>query len=187
MNWRSGAVDLALCTLLSFVMTIGMPPCAGAAGMPGSQDSSTTTSQDDQKADAALKLGYKGFILGQGMDDQDYLAKTEAGKARLVPRFSYTKFAHTSPDEEETIHSIIFAAYSDLRTNDAQYQSTMEELHQQGFSAEQDAKMNSAYEERAKKEMYIVQQAMTQLKQTLTEEDFQRLDLYVHLLERIGK
>ena len=187
MSCRERNSNLFICVLVLLSSSIAMGAQTPNAGTAESQSSSMTVPHNDQEARAKLAAGYKEFIFGQGNADEQYQGAIQAGKKPLVSRFSYAKFTHTSEDAEEVIHSIIFTTYKSIRANDAQCESDIHSLQAQTYSAELDAKMQLRFEQRSKSEMAIVEQARAQLKNTLTQEDFQNLDWYVRTLERVGK
>ena len=166
------------------VLSIGTHSHA-QAGTPSDQSSMAATSMDDP-AHVALRTGYREFIFGQGMEDEQYLGAIEAGKPPLVPRFSYTKTLHTSQDKEDAIRSVIVTAYTRLRANNAEYANDMKGLIGKGYSREDVVKMDALGKQRVETENAIVEQAMAQLRSLLADDDFQRLDWYVRTLERVG-
>lgn len=185
MKWYLCSANLAVLMLLLFAPALTVLAFAHGAGTPQDQNSSTSASQDAAKAETAVKIRYREYILTRGQDDEDYLAKLKSRKPREKPRESYAKSIGTSDEAEETIHSIILAAYKALRTNDAQCSKDIDDEQQRAYSPETYSKIQKLVEDRSKRELHIVEQAMAQLKEALTQEDFERLDWMVHLIGRI--
>ena len=166
------------------ILSVGTHSLA-QAGTPSDHGSLAATSADDQ-AHAALRTGYRDFIFGQGMVDEQYFDEIKAGKPPHVPRFSYTQAMRTSEEGEETIRSIITDAYTAMRSNDAENEREIHALQAEPYSHERDAKMTLRFDQREQYQRDIVERAMTKLKDALSNEDFQRLDWYVRTFERVG-
>ena len=167
-------------------ISIGMQSHAQEMRTPSGQSHPVETSMNRQ-AQIDLRAGYRDFIFGHGMEDEQYMDAIRAGKNPSVPRASYAEGIHTSEGAEEGIHSVIFAAYKSMRANNDHYQHDMNLLTGKGYSPEDVAKMDALGEQRVEKENAIVEQAIAQLRNLLTDEDFRRMDWYVRTLERIGK
>lgn len=187
MNWHVGIRGQAISLSLLVAVSIGVLDVAefGAESLRA-QNAPAAASQNAQTADGALEKGYKRFMVGIGMADEQYQAAVEKGQP-LPPRFSFTNSMRTSAEEEETIYSIMVDAYKDMKANDAQYASDTQTLQSQPYSRQRDENMQALYTTRGEKEQAIVRQAMTQLRAQLTEEDFQRLDHYIRVQERVSK
>jgi hypothetical protein len=143
------------------------------------QDGMATIEPDGLRVKVTRERTYLDFLSSTGALDLAIDQKLAEGEKPPTAKQQFQKRVQVSPEGDETIHSIADDTFRKLNAIEKKYEADLYSFRQSS-PEEWKVKEEASWEERVAARDAAIEDAMTRLRQQLTEDYFRKIDAYIY-------
>jgi hypothetical protein len=143
------------------------------------QDGMATIEPEGLRVRVTRERTYLDFLSSTGALDLAIDQKRAQGETPVPVKQQFQKRVQVSAEGDETIHSIADDTFRKLNAIEKKYEADLFSFRQ-STPEESNVKEEAAWEERVATRDAAIDDAMTRLRQQLTEDDFRKIDAFIY-------
>ena len=143
------------------------------------RDGIATIEPDGLRVKVTRELTYLYFLSSTGAQDLAVDQKLAQGEKPLVVKQQFQKRVLVTREGDETIHAIADDTFQKLDAIEKKYEADLFSFGQ-STPEEWKVKEEASWEERVATRDAAIEDAMTRLRQQLTEDDFRKIEAYIY-------